>query len=703
MTMIASRTIVACLLVALLVSACSFYDNQITYFNTYYNMERIMGEIKDEFEYQDENKRNKPRVIVPGLDVAAPEADKAKLLQPQYQFLKTFVVDRAKLQPVATKVDSILIKGSKVLANHPKSRFVEGSLFLMAESYFFKQEWIPSQQKCIELIERFADGDYSPDAHLLLSKDYLLQRKIALGKQMLSRTVDVAWYKDRYDILSEAYRIQAELALEEGDLEKAVAPYKQAIAQSSDGTIRAAWQVDVAAIYYRQGKFALALDAFRKVESYTPDLLAQFESRLYSAACLIRLGELEEAEKAFRALEDNRNYTEWASYITAEKLALERAKSGDMQNPALIAQEKSADTAYIGRPELIAQNFQKAMALYKKQDYEQALTYFAKAKVIRTPVFEVASKYYTLLKQWEEQHRKVHGFRTMVIDRETFRDSVKVLTAREVFSLARVHEQLGNIDSAMYYYEIAFDSTSKSDPERSRYLYSRARLMASEDPEAADSLMMILNEQWPNSPYGKEAGLALGFVTEAQLDDAGELYRSGQSFRRIKDYAFASRQFRAIVNNHPQSSHAPKALYALGWMYERDVMDLDSALHYYGLLIERYPKSEYAKDVFPSVEYALAKRNNFEVADSVLLQDLDADLLRRAKAGEMNVLEQMIDNNKDALQIQGPAGLNLPTMPGQIPGGNLNDMLQQQLKNARGIVLPSDSTVRDTTIIRPRP
>ncbi|MBC8124816.1 MAG: hypothetical protein H7X70_03700 [Candidatus Kapabacteria bacterium] len=135
-------------------------------------MKRIMTEVKDEFDFQDENKRNKPRVLVPAMDSMRLVAGPPKTTT--YQFLRAFIIERAKLQPVATKVDSILIKGSKVVANHPKSKYIEGSLYLMAEAYFVRSEWVPSQQKCIELVERFSDGDFSPDAHLLLAKDYLL-------------------------------------------------------------------------------------------------------------------------------------------------------------------------------------------------------------------------------------------------------------------------------------------------------------------------------------------------------------------------------------------------------------------------------------------------------------------------------------------------------------------------------------------------
>lgn len=698
------RTILPLTILALIMQGCSWYDNQTTYFNTYYNMNRIMGDVKDEFEYVDEGRRVKPRVLVPGLDSMG-KIEGVEGGTKNYQFLKSFIIDRAKFQPVATKVDSILMKGSKILANHPKSDYVEGSLFLMAEGYFFRQEWIPSQQKCVELIERYADGDWSPDAHLLLSKDLLLQRKISQGVQMLSRTVDVAWYKERWDILSEAYRIEAEMAIEDGDLDKAVKPYKQAIAQSENDEVRAKWQVDIGSIYYRMGKFAAAEEAFRKVDDYTPDILAEFESHLYRGASLVQLKRYDEAEEIFAELERNKNYDEWESFIKAERLALERGKSGNLEDPALIAKERVADTSYVGRPELMAQSFQKGMSLYKQNKYDEALIYFAKAKVVRTPVYDVATKYYTLLKQWEDQHRKVAGFQAVIIERETLRDSIKMMSSKEVYSLARVHEELGNKDSALYYYRWAYDSTSERDNDRSKYLYAQARLLSEDDPDASDSLFFVLNEKYPKSPYGKEASASLGFTEESMADDAAELYRSGMSFRRIKDYAYASRQFNTIVTKHENSPYAAKALYALGWMHERDMDQRDSALRYYGILLERYPRSEYAREVRPSVEYALAKMNNVEVADSVLLRDLDDELYKRAKAGELNVMDQMINNNKDALQMNMPGGLQIPNIPGVTPegGGNLNDVLNNQLKNLKPTTNPGLGNPQDSTRTVPPP
>lgn len=662
-----------------------------------------MSEVEDEFAFQDENKRTKPRLLVQPIEGVERETTAAAAGAGTMVFLKAFVVEKTKLQPVATKVDSILLKGSKVLANHPKSNYVEGTLFLMAKSYFFRQEWVASQQKCLEAVEKFPDGDYSPDVHLLLAKDYLLQRKISQGKQALSKAIDVAWYKDRYDILSEAFRIQAEIELEQGDVEKAVQPYKQAIAQSEDDIQRAKWQVDLASVYYGLGNWKMAEEQFSKVHEYTPDPLAQFEATLYRGAALARLQRFDEADALFLTLEKSRNFDEWASFIAAERISLDRQRTTDKNDPALIAQEKKADTSFVGRPELMAQAFQKAMGLYKQAKYEEALKYFAKAKVVRTPVYDVANKYFTLIKQWEDQHHKIAGLRAVIPERPIIADSIKRQRSREFYTLARVHEQMGNLDSALTYYAFAHDSTTADDEDRGRYLYAQARLLRVSNPDEADRLLTIITEKYPKTEVAREAFSSLGFTQDAQIDDAAELYRSGNSFRKVKDYNYASRQYLAIVANHGTSDIAPKALYALGWMFERDVVNNDSALFYYEQLVEKYPRSVYAKEVRPSVEYALAKRNGVEVADSLLLRDLDDDLYKRGKAGELDAIQQLLKNNQDALQMNAPGlnnvpGLNLPTLPG-VNGGKLPGQMPGQMPNGR----PPDSTAIPPTVVAPKP
>lgn len=679
------------LLVALVgFSGCAWYDNRITYFNTYYNMQRIRGEVIDEFDYHEELKRNRPRVLIPGMDSLKLTAGPPK--NSIYNFLRALQIDRTKLQPVAQKVDSLLMKGSKVVAFHPKSEYIEGALFLMAEAYFFRSEWVPSQQKCLELIERFVEGEYSPDAHILLAKVYLMQRKVSQGTQMLSKAIDVAWYRDRYDVASEAYRIQAEMAIEDGDIEKAIMPYKQALAMCDDGLQRSKWQIEIASIYYRIGKFEMAEAAFRKVFDEDPDALGQFESLLYIASCRARQGHFDEASDLYAQLEERKAFTEWASFIQAERLALDRLRQENNKDKTLLARERFADTSFVGRPELMAQSFQKGMSLYKAGDYPEAIKYFAKSKVVRTPVYDVASKYYSALRTWDESKRKVFLLEQHLTIDTSRRDSVHRLMATELYAVGRVHEQLDVPDSALHYYRAAWKVSDPVSEDAGRYLFAQARLLRTTDPDASDSLFEIVSLNWPRSPFAKEASASLGYTADASIDDAAELYASGTKFRLIKDYTFASRQYNAVVSKFPASDIAPKALYALGWMFERDVHRNDSALFYYGQLIEKYPRSEYAREIRASVEFALAKMNGVEVSDSTLLQDIDNNLLKRATEQDKGVMQQLIDRNQDALQVVGPNS-TLPQIPGLTNGGTVNSMLQEQLRDAQGNVLGrKDST-----------
>jgi tetratricopeptide (TPR) repeat protein len=675
------KHLIILILVSLCATGCTWFDNQTTYFNTYYNIRRITIEVEDEFAFQDENKRTKPRLFVPVI-TGVDSLEKGPPKSANYQFLKAFVIEKSKLQPVGTKVDSILIKGSKILATRSRTDYVEGSLFHMAKAYFFKSEYLPSQQKCLEQVEKFPEGEYSPDSYLLLAKDYLLQRKVSQGRTALSKCIDVAWYRDRYDILSEAYRIQAEMALEDGELDKAIQPYKQAIAQTDDAEVQARWQVEVGGLNYRVGNYHRAIEAFEDVFDYSPDALTEFEAKLYKAASLVQLDSLQAAEDIFADMESDRKFEEWKSFIDAERMALERKRKKDLNSPAIIAAERKADTAYVGRHEVLAQSYQKGMELYKKGDYEGALAYFAKAKVIRTAVYEVANKYYTRLKAYDDAKRRIGQFQAVVSANPEKRDSMARLISRERYAIGRVHEQFSNVDSAMQYYEQAHDFAPVDDPERPRYLFSQSRLMRSVDPDVADSLADLVTQWYPTSDVSKQASTELGYGDGSNANDAERLFQAATAYRKVKDWSYASSTYADAAARFPDD--APKALYMAGWMFEREVGDLDSAMHYYGILVETYPRSEYAKEIRPSLEYALAKINNVEVNDSLLLRDLDGELLQRAKAGERGLLDQMIDNNRDALQIRGP-DLNLPNIPGVTPdsssgGTNLNNMLQRQIQ-----------------------
>ena len=607
----------------LLLSGCHTFDNFTTFFNTYYNMDRLIWETEYDFEGTEIMRRQKPRVLTPvdsgmrfGQDAFGRPAEIP-------QFLKDIMIEQTRLQPVKVKLDSVIIKGSKILKQHPKSDYVEGTLLLMAKSYFYQSEWVSAEIKCVELIDRFALGDMSPDAHLLLSKIYLIQRKYILGKTMLSRTADIAWYKKRYDILSEAFRLMAEQAIFDNDEEEAVRPYRQAIAQSDDGEIRARWQLDLASLYYRLGKFDRALKEFDAVLDESPELVQEFEAELYKAACLMYLKKHEEAQAILDDLDGNENFKDFKPDILAQRLRMLRIQ-GKKDEFDKMASEAQKYAGFIAIPIVY---FEQAMDLFKKGKYEEAKSYFAKSKPVKSQVSPAATKYYALLAEWGQKQDRLNKSKPIMDTSIT--DSTAVVVHDSVFTiynltnyqLARIHDQLNNQDSALHYYTIAAHSAKLSDSNRAQYLFSYQKMIRKNQPEVADSILEILAYDYGKTEYGQEARMQMGFTDAVVIDTLGELYSSGIRFRNISNYVLAARQFNRIAEEYRDSPLAPKALYSLGWMFENTLKQPDSALYYYRLLVERYPQSEYAKDVRAGVEIALAHQSGlYDVSTGKMIE-----------------------------------------------------------------------------------
>jgi len=635
-----------------LMQGCQSYTNFITYFNTYYNMDRIIKESEDEFEYHDEKTRIVPKVLVPQPEFYIPHSHTSGAPP----FLQEFIITQQKRQPVRVKLDSVITKGSKVLAKWPNSKYTEGTLFLMAKTYFYKEEWIPAQIKLTEAIDNFPTGEYSPDAHLLLAKTLLIQRKFFSGETMLSRTVDVAWMLNRYDILSEAFRLEAELALYQNDIEKAQRPYRQAIAQTNNRRLKAQWQVELASLLYRAGAFEHSAREFEQARKYRPDYLALFESYLYQAASLNRLGKWDEARKILESLDRDRKFEEWRGYTNVELLQSDRHQSIATEDKKMLSdllqKEKDVDKEYTNNPLLAAYYFERGLDDYNNNSWLDGRTYFSKGRVVRTPVSITSNKYYELLNLWDVKQREIKAVSVKYEDFFQADDSTKLFLASAYFEIGRVHEQLTLPDSAFVYYEKSAEITPADREESARYLYAYSRVLKPDNAWKADSLLEEIVVRYPYTEFGTDAMRQMGFTEAFVIDTAAELFTSGSNLMRFGDYPYAISQFWRVYTDFPEAVQAPRSLYSIGWIFERNIPNQDSALHYYTILLNEYPDSEYAQDIRLSIDYLMALQSGEPLPDS---------LQRRHQAPDQSVplRGQPIDDPT----IQAP--MRTPPQPGK--------------------------------------
>lgn len=642
---------------------CKSYDNFTTFFNTYYNAKRLMSESEEEFAYTELKRRDKPRVIVPADSGSMFGVTQQTGLMPPY--LREYIIDQQKLQPVQVKLDSIFDKGSKIISRHPKSNYIEGSLYLMAKAFFYKSEWVPTEVKCSELIDKYPDGEFFVDVHLLAAKAYLIERKFQLGKLWLSRTIDVAWYNKRYDILSEAFKISAEQALFENDVQGALRPYRQAIAQTDDDEQRARWQLEVAALLYRLSRFEEAEREFNTVLDYSPDFLGEFEAKLYRASSLIYLKRYDEAQPILDDLAENTNYADWQGNVHAEKMRLMRLANRDTELSQL---EKEAEK-FAGNTAITTHFFERGMDAYNRGDYIRAKGYFLRSKQPRSVVSDAANNYFVLLSEMENKAKQLAQIRSGIAGDGPQVDTMRGNMAKTMFELARVYQQLGKTDSANILFRQAADSCPMNISEKSKYLYVASLILDSLKTDdagvSADSLMEIIALNYPKTEYGSVAAKRLGIVRAIEIDSATMLFDSGSRFRKIDEFHLAVRQFLQLVDRYPDNALAPKALYTVGWLYEKKIQNNDSALIYYDRVLKEYPSSEYARDLQMSVRFAMSlKETQGRRMDSSVNTNLRT-MQPQDSSVTVNVPQQLQQRDSTSVQKNGDSSAPIQDPPKQ--------------------------------------
>jgi tetratricopeptide (TPR) repeat protein len=581
-----------------LFSACQPFRNSTTYFNLFYNMERIMGEAEEELLYIREQKTPAPTFHIP-YDEQTIKGAKV------YNHL-----DRRSMTPEETKankikLDSILIKGSKLLARHGSSDYIDDGVFYIGKAYFYLREWYQSQQKCEELIANFPTSRWLPDAHLVLAMNMLQQGNESEAETMLSRAIDIAWGMKRRDVLIDAFRLNADIHLANNNTEDALKPFERALTLSSDGADKALWQYEQGVVYFRSGRFQEALAAFEKVDDYSPDVLTQFQTGLQTAVTLRVLGEHERAAALLADMHDNSNFESWYGLLDLEglNLAASAGAPGSLNDSTLAA----IDSLYPDKAYSTYGIYERGVRAFRAGDYNTAFESFSKVQSAMAPFQRRAQRLASLLGYYQDQHRRVAEMTAIPL--ETYPDSSKAMISDAYYGIARTFTALDVRDSVQFYYDLSSKWAPPSSPQAARALYARALLAIENGRRAeADSMLEIIVANHGLSDFAADARKRLGYTEDAKVDPAAELYASGISFMKVGENERALGQFRRVINEHANSGYAPQAYYAIGLLYEQKFDNRDSAFVYYVRLIDQFPNSEHATRVRPIVNAVLAAR-----------------------------------------------------------------------------------------------
>jgi tetratricopeptide (TPR) repeat protein len=157
-------------------------------------------------------------------------------------------------------------------------------------------------------------------------------------------------------------------------------------------------------------------------------------------------------------------------------------------------------------------------------------------------------------------------------------------------------------DSALVYYRTLVEESPGSPlVPKATYAMSEAYKLLG-DSAAVDSLYDKILADHPETEYAAQVRKIRGLdTTKAVETDDAVRYRDAEAALFAGESAQALESFKTLSATSTDSAVAPKSRYAVGWIYENVLIDLDSADAWYQGLIKAYPGSVYASSAEPRV------------------------------------------------------------------------------------------------------
>lgn len=242
-------------------------------------------------------------------------------------------------------------------------------------------------------------------------------------------------------------------------------------------------------------------------------------------------------------------------------------------------------------------------------------------------------------------------------------DSLKNIILKNEFDLANLFYTEMNVPDSAYQYYLNIVENHSNSKYYLQSLYSVGTYYNSVGRrEEADSTFNYIYENYKSD---KIVNAVASFIKKPFInlnyDPANDLYLAAESKLLDKKYNESVIEFYNIFVTHPQSSLAPKALYAGGWILENELKLFDSAAVFYDSIETKYPQSLYASTVRPKLslykqtleQKKKASEDSLKQIEALKLEKLKADSLKKAGITPQEIKtnqRQLNDKSKKELE-----------------------------------------------------
>ncbi len=692
-------------LLLLFFTACSAWENFITYFNTFYNAQRAFNE---------------------GLEII------------QKSKPDKFVFKQKRIPSSTNKPFKEVIKNlSDILQHHPNSKYVDESLLILGKVFYYQQKFPKAERKFKELATK-KNSEFYLENLLWLGKTELHLRKFDEGLKTLHLVEKKAGEADEPELRDEAYVAEIAFHIYREDDEEAIKKAKDLFELTENEELKAELAYNIGKLYKKQKDFKNAAIWFAKVLDYEPDFETEFRSKLEFATMQRELGNY---DKSLELLLDLKSEDKFNNYKDEIEVALGKVYF-DMGNLSDAFQEFSlVDSVYAKNPTAGEASFMLGTIMDKIYgDYDSAYVYYdavrkskadEKIKIEARNRAKILDNYFKesiKQKKFEKQYLYATNPEAFVRDSIAYEeflllnsselnkiDSMQKADTTDVISerqrgqrksekdsellqnltieerialqkkkereeakkkkkperpkisadslkntLAEIYLNKGNLffsdlevlDSAKIYYQKIINDFDSTRFDANAYFNLAAYYRVVGDTTKSDSLYLIVYNKYPDSPLAEAAALKLGLAKhETKNDPAEKEYLLAENLLEEEKYDSAKVKLLGIYNSYPTSPYAAKSLYTIGWIYENVKNIPDSAYAYYKKVTEKFRATEYFRAVNKKVKIYEEEKKKIAEAQKAKEDSVAAKIKNEIKTKASKLLKDK-GGKSDSLQTK---------------------------------------------------
>ena len=463
-------------------------------------------------------------------------------------------------------------KSDKVLTEYGDSDYVKDAMLLKGKSHFFRREYDSAKEVFLSLKDSEEILFINESKYWLALckwKDFKPQPAINDLKNLL---VDI----DSSDLQSRIYLALGEIYLENEDSENAFYYLNIGAESSKDRFTREQIYFQIAELSYEKEIYEQALNSYQKVLNNSISINRIRESNLKIIQTYRLLGDIEQSKNRIERLLLNEDFSSIKSDLRLELVKIELDQGNidfSIESLDRIAQDYPNTKVAIEAYYILSQLYLESPNL----DFEKANFFMNEA--MRQ---NANSSHKVLISNKRESVATLIKLDKILKEKEDVEKTSIMYRMGEILAF-----DLGNLNDSTTYFEDIFNNSQQSAnfPSATFALYS---IYNTQNDSREKQYRQLILDSYPDSDFAKfiinDQNLSTSHRPSEMLLEAESLW-SENSEKSLKVY-------RDILNIDSSTESSNIAAYFLGYYYDYELSDTDSAIVYYEWLVNNHPNSK---------------------------------------------------------------------------------------------------------------